>query len=262
MSDFSRLEAVIGKLRQRARAPGEGRKLRGGDAAGLLASLVTEIDETILPRDLTFSCETGPVRLAVANRRLQAVLNPLADGMPAELADHAFPDASDPKLAVLGDALLAHFEGRPAVQISSSRQAQSYPSDIGVPADQLARAWSVSATTAKTPAELLKTFLSGLDPEAFAWLQIEGEAVTDQGGPEDKLADLAEQTAVFLDGYFSKFDEAFRHASQSCATLVAPPGGTKRGLFFIEIGEISASVTGPASALPGIAQTWQAGVAE
>ena len=55
MSDFARLEDKLTKLRSRERVPGETRKLRGQGSDALLAALVTEIDETILPRQLTLT---------------------------------------------------------------------------------------------------------------------------------------------------------------------------------------------------------------
>ena len=75
-SDFARLKAKLAKLAQRERTAGEARRLKGGDAGELIAALVTEIDETILPRRLTLTLDGAVLHLAVANRRLQAMLAP------------------------------------------------------------------------------------------------------------------------------------------------------------------------------------------
>ena len=50
MNEFARLEGVLAKLRQKERGAGEPRRLRGTDQDSRLGALVTEIDETILPR--------------------------------------------------------------------------------------------------------------------------------------------------------------------------------------------------------------------
>jgi hypothetical protein len=83
MSDFARLEEKLAKLRQRERTVGEGRKLRGVGPDALLAAIVTEIDETILPRRLSFETPAGssiwPWRTGV----LQALLDPARAGWDA-----------------------------------------------------------------------------------------------------------------------------------------------------------------------------------
>ena len=92
MSDFARLQDKLAKLRQRERVAGEGRRLRGATPEALVAAVVAEIDETILPRRLTFQVEGGvDVHLAVANRRLQALMSPVPElkGVEAAVADRA-----------------------------------------------------------------------------------------------------------------------------------------------------------------------------
>ncbi len=262
MTDFARLEEKLAKLRQRERAPGEGRKIRGAGADALLAGIVTEIDETILPRRLSFETAGGTVHLAVANRRLQALLAPAPNGMPDGLAGEALPDVEEPKVAELGQALKSLLANTDAVGVSATRLTDAFGSDIGVPAEQLPRVWTVAAAKAATPAETLETFLSGLDTGNAAWLRIEGEEVVASGGSEDAVGALTEQAAVFLDGYFSKFDVAFRDPALACCTLIAPPGGSDIALFFVEIDTLSAIVHAPAAGILAIATAWQRLVAE
>lgn len=262
MSDFARLEDKLNKLRQRERAPGEGRKLRASGAEALLAAIVTEIDETILPRRLTFTLENGTaIHLAAANRKLQALLSPAPDGFDADLADQELPDADDPKVASLAVGLRNILEGAETLRLSAIRPKSLFASDVGVTTSQLKRAWGVSEQGAgaeeKDPSELLSGFLSGLGDDALAWLRIEGEAVTDQGGDEKALAALGESAAVFLDGYFSKFDEAFPEASLSCGTVIAPSADHPSALFFVEIGELSAIISANRGKIFNLASRWQ-----
>lgn len=262
MSEFARLEEKLAKLRQRERPVGEGRVLRGSGADALLAAVVTEIDETILPRRLSLSVPAGVVHLAVANRRLQALLDPAPSGVPASLVGRKLPDVEEPAVAELGDALKALFADAEAIGVSATRLTETFGSDIGVPAEQLPRVWSVAERTSRTPGEVLETFLAGLDPATVAWLRIEGEEVTGQGGPEAVVAALGEQAAVFLDGYFSKFETAFREPAYACGTLVSPGEGGARALFFVEIEALSAIISAPSDRILAVATAWQRLVAE
>lgn len=262
MSEFARLEEKLAKLRHRERAPGEGRKLRGTGADALLAAIVTEIDETILPRRLTFEFPDGVVHLAVANRRLQALLGPAPSSVPRDLVGQKLPDVEEPAVAALGTALKELLAQADAVGVSARRLTETFGSDIGVPAEQLPRVWAVEASKKLSPAETLEAFLSRLDVKTVAWLRIEGEEVTGQGGPEDAVSALGEQAAIFLDGYFSKFETAFREPSLACGTLISPGTAAKTGLFFVEIDAISAILSAPTGDILRIATAWQRLVAE
>lgn len=266
MNDFARLEEKLTKLRGRERTPGEGRKLKGDSAEALIAALVTEIDETILPRRLTLTAGDIAIHLAVANRRLQAMLEP-AVGIEgaAELAGVALPDAEDPGVPALRTILNKAFAAEINFSISARRLDASFGSDIGVPANLLARAWGISDVApakALAPAEVVSSFLSGLGDEAVAWLRIEGEEVSESGGDAGRVASLGEQAAIFLDGYFSKFETLFRGDARACGTVVAPKSGSGDAMLFVEIGEVSAFVAAAPDLILSIAMRWQALVAE
>lgn len=261
MSEFARLEEKLAKLRQRERAAGEGRKVRGIGADALLAAIVTEIDETILPRRLVFETPAGAVHLAVANRRLQALLAPAPGAVPPELVGHALPDVEDPAVGALGEALKSVLDGAEAVPVSATRLTEAFGSDIGVPAEQLPRVWTVAESTALSPDDTLTRFLGELDA-SVAWLRIDGEEIAAHGGPEADVAALTEQAAVFLDGYFGKFDVAFREPSYSCGTLISPGEGGATGLLFVEIETLSAIISAPSASILSVATTWQRMVAE
>ena len=265
MSDFARLEEKLTKLRQRARAPGEVRKLRGSGSQALLAALVTEIDETILPRRLTLSIGGTAIHLAVANRRLQALLSPAPDiEGAADLADMALPDAEAPGVAALGEVLSRAFDGDPQVEITAMRPADLFDSDVGVPANLLGRAWRVAPQEMlpAEPGDILTKFLKENGKEAIAWLRIEGESVTEQGGAETRVAALGEQAAIFLDGYFAKFEELYNGDSKACVTVIAPGRGKGTAVFFVEFGEVSAFIAADPARVGNLARRWQALVAD
>lgn len=264
MSDFARLEDKLAKLRQRERIAGEGRRLRGATAEALLAAVVTEIDETILPRNLSFSVEKGvTVHLSVANRRLQALVAPAPalDGIDvAALAGQPLSDAEDAALGEVKKVLLAAFADAAPVAIQSARpEGAGFPSDVGVPSNILARVWGLAEVSGEelSPEDILSRFLSGIAEDAIAWLRIEGEDVTDQGGDAAVLEQLGDHAAVFLDGYFGKFEGLYTEESFALATLVAPVGPGGHGALFVEIGELSAFVAINAERAPDLAALWQ-----
>ncbi|MEO9823209.1 MAG: hypothetical protein ABJF50_02195 [Paracoccaceae bacterium] len=268
MSDFTRLENVLAKLRQREKAGGEVRTLRGVGSDALLASLVAEIDETILPRRLIFTTKNGTeLHMAVANRRLQSLLSPVPDLPGAkDLADVAFADGQDPNLALLGGMLRGIFEQAETVRIDARRlPAGAYDPDVGAPSGGLSKAWGVQVVEVrvKEPSEIIDFFLNQIsDDDAEAWLRIEGENVTDQAGSAERLTELGEQAAVFLDGYFSKFDALFSADEAATATVVAPEAAGQTAVLFVEIGGLSAFVAAKTARVAALASSWQAQVSE
>ena len=271
MSDFTRLQQTLAKLRRRERSPGEGRFLRGDGEEELLASLLKEIDETILPRRLIFSSESGlSFQLAVANRRLQALLSPapeIADMPLIDIVDQPLGEADDAPVNSLKEAFLKGLQSAGAVTIQSRRQGvASFGSDVGVPATILMRNWELSEPESEqlNPKELLEKYLLWLGDRAISWLRIEGEEVTDQAGPAERLEALGEQAALFLDSYFSKFDELYPGdvVGPFVTALASGSADDGEGILFVEIAELSAFVVVKQSALAEAVAHWQLGIVD
>jgi hypothetical protein len=209
VSDFARLEEKLAKLRLRERGAGEARVIRG-DARRLLAAALTEIDETILPRDVSFSAEGGmTLHLAVANRRLQALVGPVPNLEGAGDLDRVpLTDPEGDTGRALSALLLAAFATADSWVVQSTRPAAgaAFASDVGIPAAILMRAWGASAHSAAAPEERLRAFMSGLGDRAGAWILIEGEEVSASHGPAAAVAALGDHAAVILDGYFAGRD--------------------------------------------------------
>lgn len=260
MTDFARLKDKLAKLSERERVAGEGRRLRGTSPEALLAALVEEVDETILPRRLSFAIEGGKtIHLAVANRRLQALVGPASD-LPAALVDQPLQNAEDQQVADLKEVLLKAFGGVGAVSIHSARPTGGgFPSDVGVPSNILARVWGVSEASEEQldPDDLMKDFLAGLGDDVVAWLRIQGEDITDQGGDAAALDALGEQAALFLDVYFGKFEVLFPNEAGACATLIGPMDEKGTAALFVEIGDVSAFIAAKANRAVALAAVWQ-----
>ncbi|MGI9390986.1 MAG: hypothetical protein ACR2O1_13080 [Boseongicola sp.] len=260
MDDFTRLEQKLAKLRQRERASGEKRIVRG-TTDKLLAAIIAEVDETILPRRLSFARADGAeLHFAVANRRLQALLAPApATEGAAQLADKAIRDAEDPNLAALHTVVLATLNSSDELTITTRRQSGGgFPSDVGVPVGQVARAWNIpeSADDAATHDTMLKDFIEALGDRVLAWLRIDGEEVADQAGETALLGKIGEHAAVFLDGYFAKRDQLFQGEDGPVA-LVLSSGGAAPSLVFLDVGSAMAFLAVNADSSAGVARDWQ-----
>lgn len=271
MSDFSRLQEVLAKLSQRERASGERRRLKGDSPEALLAALVKEIDETILPRRLVFGTETGlKFHLAVANRRVQALLSPVSQIEKLDLSDLAeapFVDAEEEGVERLKNALLLGFKDAGAVSIQSKRLAGvDFGSDVGVPSVMLARVWQIAERQEVEidPPKLLGNFLKKLGRNAIAWLRIEGEEVTDQSGDAARLEALSEQAAMFLDSYFRKFDDLYPGgvAGPFATVVISDAEKADEAILFVEIANLSAFIVVRQEAIVEVVTQWQAGIVE
>lgn len=263
MDDFSRLEAKLAKLRQRAKAAGEHRVIRG-EPDRLLAAVVTEVDETILPREIRFASAEASFSIAVANRRLQALMSVFPDrDATAGLVGKAITDVEDAALFDLRNLLAALLSKAGEWKIASQRQSgDGFPSDIGVPSGPLARAWEIAPVgeSRANPGAALEAFLGALDARASAWLLIEGEEVKKQSGSEALVADLGNQAAVFLDGYFSKKDLLFQ-GETGPSGLVFAGGANGDAVLFLDCETSMAFVLSKSQDVATLAQEWQARVA-
>lgn len=263
MNDFTRLQAKLAKLRQRERAPGEKRIIRG-EPEHLLAAITSEIDETILPRDVGFTSEAGATfYLAIANRRLQSLvsISPKVDGA-ADLAGAPIADAEDENLVRIKTLLLKVLSTDKAWAISSRRQSgNGFASDVGVPAEPLMRAWNVTQSPLgqADPDSVLEEYLGTLGARASAWLLIEGEEVKGQFGTKNNVAALSDKAAIFLDSYFSK-KEALFQGEEGPNGLVYSSGSDGPAVFFVDCKASMAFVLTDASQAPTLARDWQARV--
>ena len=242
MSDFSRLEGMIAKLRRRERAPGERRAIKSANGDQLLTLLLTEIDETILPRRLTLETSAGQaLHLGVANRRLQGLLAPATDG--EELAGKPLVDPDEAWVKSFREALGAFFGEGGEFTITATRLGD----DVSAPGQ-----------AATDPGEVIASFLDRLGEDRSAWLKIAGEEVVDQGGDEASLNQLSDGAAVFMDAYLNRRGQIGIDEGRSHGVSVAFAGGA---MFFADCGSHAAVVLVPSEALGRVAASWQAAVA-
>lgn len=257
MSDFERLKEMVAKLRAKERGPGEPRKLSGSTAAQRLSALITEINETILPRRLAFQWGEGPgIQLAVANRRLQGVLAPSEDVLQPHVGKPLSAPDDDVTEAVK-TALLTVLEGATSITISAQHLgSDDLGSDAGVSAEALARQWGLAASAG--PGDLsgkaLPDFLSGLSGLATGWLSVEGEEVAGQDGAEADVARLGDTAAYLLDAYLNRKDSLFGAEEMPRCFAVA---GAEEGVFFGDTGSQTVFVLTKPEDLVRVVALWR-----
>ena len=257
VTDFQRLNEMIAKLRSKQRSPGEGRTLAGASAEARLAALVTEIDETILPRRLIFQWDEGSgIQLAVANRRLQGVLSPCVEDL-VPFAGQPFSDPEAPLIGNVKDALLSILDKAPQARIKSVHLGKDdLGSDAGIAADALSRLWSLADGSGEVGVgDALPNFLKSLSANSTAWLSVEGEEVADQGGDASEIARLGDTAAYLLDAYLNRKEAVFGSDELPKAYAVSGP---KTGLFFGDTGEQTVFVLTKPNDLVPVVSAWRA----
>jgi len=259
LDDFTRLEQKIAKLKQRDRARGDTRTLRGSPER-LLDAILGEIDETILPRRVSFSVDGGEtLHLAVGNRRLQALVSPAPKVKGADaVADVELKAAEDEAVGQLKSIIEAVIGNGEALTVTTARFKDYTPaSDVGVPVDQLSKAWGLAGAASSDAAEGggVEGFIKSLAGRAVGWLRIDGEEVAGQDGEEDVIADLVEGAAVFLDGYFSKKPELEDRPGAPLGLVFLAASGAS--VVFVDAGDSMVFVRAEPNEIFGIARDWQ-----
>lgn len=166
-------------------ATASGRELRVGDAEGLIGSLLTEIDETLLARRLTFRTMPGApaLRLEVYGRRLIRVLAPAPVGLPPEAAALAGKPLVEDDIDALGDLLVSWIGSADRVAVRAEPPPEDRdPLMLGIAAETLAEAWGLELDTGPllTPSAALDALAT---LPALAWLRDGPEGRTEAGDP-------------------------------------------------------------------------------
>jgi hypothetical protein len=218
----ARLKRVLAKL---GTAPSQvapqGREIGvGGSPDELLAAVLTEIDETQLPRRLRFETDLGAVLNADAyGRRLLALQPPGPAGLSAEhagLIGVPLGDAEPERLASLQALLTAVLGPANRVWVRTETLAEARdPAVLGVAAETLAGLWSLrlGGPAPPKPTLALDRIVASAGPKSLAWLRLAGDSALASGGASDAIERL---TAFAGDGL-----DTFR-ASEPNATGGAP----------------------------------------
>lgn len=198
--DFERLTRKLKRLADTAGSIGAERR-QVAEAPHLLAGLLTEVDETVLPRRLEFTTERGEALAFDAyGRRLLALRGSWPNAV--NWTDRPLGRLSGDEMAALRPVLEDRLSGASRLFVKTSPLPERRdPAASGPAAEVLAEAWDLTLDpgigACRTPLDAL---LSGLDDPARAWLRVEDRTATAWGGPRDGVARLTRMAAETLPG--------------------------------------------------------------
>ena len=192
----------LARLIERLARAGQGGR---GPEPGL-AGLLREIDETVLPRQITlFEGDRAVAQLAVSNRRLMA-FDPVEGPQRGDPAPPADPETAARLYARrLVDLFARHADLRFAVTGRNPRAAQG---GIGASARALGALVGQSPGDDPGPGRLTD-FAAALRPQARAWVE-QGAGRRDSGGSGEQIAAL--------------------QAALASGLMAGPAGGTGPGM--------------------------------
>lgn len=197
MKDTRRLAARIRKLATSENTTPEGREVAPGSDGTSLAAILREIDETVLPRQLTFHRGEASLVVSAGNRRLISV--DAADGPAASGTRDGVLGRSltQPDVALLGrlrDALISALPGDAPIFVRTARPPDGAGDfAAGTTAAALASAWGVdlgSISEDAAPPAAIDDFLGTVPSQSRAWLRLDAGSVAGQGGDEAAAARL------------------------------------------------------------------------
>ena len=175
------------------------RVISSADDDGVLALLLREIDETLLPRRLLFEVETGDVlELDVADRHVlfvAATQGAWTKDLPARIGGTALADATGDDVTRLGAALVGFTTGRRSLLVRSEWGiASGKAGAVGISVQTLKETLAgppVAAGTARV-APVIDLFMGRIGSISIATLLVEQGSVVHSSGGLAQLRALQE----------------------------------------------------------------------
>jgi hypothetical protein len=249
VDDVERLRAMLARLKH-----GDEGVDDASDPDDMLAPVLQEIDETVLPRELRFRNDRGEeLALIVSARRVLRIgeVQPAALAAKfAELAGHPLSEDAKPQLEAFRGLLETFLEGSEELSVTATRPAtNATTSDIGCGTETLARLWSKDATgAAQDPGPHLMAALCDASGAYIAWT---AGAITDSKGPASAIPLL--QSLARTEGLAAP---ASPQDGPVCAVL---PASDDQGTAVVELrdGDVRALFLLPGFSAAKIARLWQ-----
>ncbi len=263
MSDDLRLRENLAKLSTLETSLGQNR-IFGPDVPSLLASMLREIDETILPRKISFLNDTGRVlQFEVAGRRLLRVSGEIPEGggvSGAGLLGQVLSDAEGPLMSALFDQLGDFLSETGSLLATAQKTTEaSDPSEVGCSAESIAQAWGLDLYDVRDRdfSEVVEKLITACSDEAIAWIQLHSKDVTGSGGDPVHLAPLKN----ISEEQISDFDAHLMRnpvPQNTFGCIVLGSGlSDSRSLFFARFEDTRAFISTPNTALPRILTLWK-----
>ena len=198
MKDARRLKDRIAKLGAKTgEFDARGRNILSRDDTDGVASVLREIDETILPRKLSFETDSGVVTVVASNRRLTSIEAVLGEDL-AHVSGVVGLSLTRPDVADLGrlrDSLVAAFGKATAIFVKSEGLRGDSPNFAdGTTAAALGSAWGIDFGSPEpgqaSQIDPIATFLGAMSGVSYAWVQIEAGKQKEHSGPAELIAKL------------------------------------------------------------------------
>ena len=218
--DGSRLARVVIRMADETVELPKSRKVRQGDPDRLMVTVLREIDESVLPRDIRVSTDNGDeLHLLVSNRRLISVK---ASGASIP-SDQASPGDPDEAARIYLDRLKSVLGSARKIELTHKRCPDLRDSDsVSCSAQSLARAAGLSVgILGGSPG--LRDFLKSLESLATAWLYLPGKAAESQSNGDPALIN---GLSAFLDQTRPKENKAQIAARKPDCTVLPLPNGS------------------------------------
>ena len=237
MNDRGSLERRLAQLASAGVAGRSGRVLRAWSQDGLPRRLLREIDETIMPRRLTFTAaDRGSLVVRAANGRILMI--EALDGKKKMLRHQELLDrALDPEEDGLAEALKEVFEALCGKLSEAEVSHEAVPTDFdpeyaGVSVRALAEAWGTpfAQDTPREPADVLDSFVSSTQDATTAWVIFGADGDAENAGDPDRVEELI------------AFAEARRETGQAPLSRWIDPGEPWT-LLFVKRAEAAKDVT-------------------
>ncbi|TFL20206.1 hypothetical protein [Jannaschia formosa] len=232
MNDSEEFDARVAKLHQPDRMVGDARVLARAEegAGGVARAVLTAVDETILPAELTFASEAGEtLTLSAAARRLRAVTAASDDLSPEEVAGRELEPEEEDGLHAALDLLVRFARGASGTVVVSERRGEENAMR-GVSALRLIGmlppdAGPVTAAVPPAPAGDggggARDFLAASEGRLRASMTRSPSGEVTSGGAEELAATLAQ----LLDGAGSDDEPALQLWAQQSGTPAGPAFG-------------------------------------
>lgn len=204
MSDQQTLSQKLAALATRGETFENGaRVVSDGTAPPVIEAILSEIDTTVLTRELTFSADKTEISLVAGGRRLRGLIKASADikGVLGVLGK--IVSADDIELLTAVHEILQQFADTTAKVTVQSRDATALAdqTDGGISASQLATLWGIDLNAA--PPTQMQSYIRNLGATTTAWMLIDADGDTTTGGDGTHLEALrtafTNQGAAFLE---------------------------------------------------------------
>ena len=179
VSDRERLKNALSKLANESSLDGKARRLTGETTEALVLAMLTEVDETVLGRRLSFSAGSRRFVLDAANRRVLYAVAPV---------DIDLSDKEDPAQAeALRAGLVSFAEGQTELTVTTSPSAAARETGIlGIAATALAEAWGLETELSMSEplSPVLARLLGEVSKDVIAWMRVQDTEEIASDGPK------------------------------------------------------------------------------